>query len=87
MLYLEATSFGIFILDYDEPDVMKPQSPTHEDCSQVYDQIFPCERHEHYTLKHGYMLMHGHLCVMKVRNKVVLETHAIRPTLHGTYGN
>ena len=39
MHYLEAIS-DIFIVDHDEPDVMKAQSATHEHFNQVYDQKY-----------------------------------------------
>ncbi|MCO5607072.1 hypothetical protein L7F22_061264 [Adiantum nelumboides] len=56
---------------------MKGQYVEDEDFARIYDQIVNGQRHEHYTLKIGFPVMHGKLCVTKqLRPKVLIECHA-----------
>ncbi|MCO5547702.1 hypothetical protein L7F22_001153 [Adiantum nelumboides] len=56
---------------------MKGQYVKDEDFARIYDQIVNGQRHEHYTLKSDFLMMHGKLCVTKrLRPKVLIECHA-----------
>lgn len=54
---------------------MKGQYAHDEDFQRVFDQLSEGERHEHYSLKDGFLLMHGRLCVTK-QLRVITESHA-----------
>lgn len=44
---------------------MKEQYAEDEDFARIYDQLSEGQRHEHYTLKDGFLMMHGRLYVTK----------------------
>ena len=56
---------------------MKDQYATNDVFARLYDQLIEGHRHEHYTLKEGFLMMHGRLCVTRpLRQKVLTESHA-----------
>ncbi|MCO5547211.1 hypothetical protein L7F22_000656 [Adiantum nelumboides] len=56
---------------------MNGQYAEDEDFARIYDQIVNGQRHEHYTLRSDFLMMHGKLCVTKqLRPKVLTECHA-----------
>ncbi|MCO5564079.1 hypothetical protein L7F22_017735 [Adiantum nelumboides] len=56
---------------------MKGEYAEDEDFARIYDQIVNGQRHEHYTLRSDFLMMHGKLCVTKqLRPKVLIECHA-----------
>ncbi|MCO5569542.1 hypothetical protein L7F22_023256 [Adiantum nelumboides] len=62
---------------HNELEEMKGQYAEDEDFARIYDQIINGQRHEHYTLKSDFLMMHGKLCVTKqLRPKVLIECHA-----------
>ncbi|MCO5612638.1 hypothetical protein L7F22_066907 [Adiantum nelumboides] len=59
-----------------ELDDMREQYANDEDFARVFEQLIDGQRHEHYLLKDGFMMMHGRLCVTRpLRRKVTEESH------------
>ncbi|MCO5581672.1 hypothetical protein L7F22_035561 [Adiantum nelumboides] len=59
-----------------ELDDMKEQYANDEDFARVFEQLMDGQRHEHYLLKDGFMMMHARLCVTRpLRRKVMEESH------------
>ncbi|MCO5598235.1 hypothetical protein L7F22_052327 [Adiantum nelumboides] len=59
-----------------ELDDMREQYANDEDFARVFEQLMDGQRHEHYLLKDGFMMMHGRLCVTRpLRRKVMEESH------------
>ncbi|MCO5587789.1 hypothetical protein L7F22_041741 [Adiantum nelumboides] len=59
-----------------ELDDMREQYTNDEDFARVFEQLMDGQRHEHYLLKDGFMMMHGRLCVTRpLRRKVMEESH------------
>ena len=68
---------AVSIVFHDELDVMKEQYTQDEEFCIIYDSLTSGERHNHYTLRDEFLLMHGKLCVTKaMRPKVMTESHA-----------
>ena len=64
------------IVFHDELDEMKTQYAEDEEFKRIYDLLDSGERYDHYTLKDGYLLMHGWICVTKAkREKIMVESH------------
>ena len=67
----------VSIVFHDELDVMKEQYAQDEEFCRIYDSLTSGERHNHYSLREEFLLMHGKLCVTKAtRAKVMTESHA-----------
>ncbi|MCO5555239.1 hypothetical protein L7F22_008783 [Adiantum nelumboides] len=59
-----------------ELDDMREQYANDEDFARAFEQLMDGQRHEHYLLKDGFMMMHGRLCVTRpLRRKVMEESH------------
>ncbi|MCO5593692.1 hypothetical protein L7F22_047709 [Adiantum nelumboides] len=59
-----------------ELDDMREQYANDEDFARAFEQLMDGQRHEHYLLKDGFMMMHGRLCVTRpLRRKVMKESH------------
>ncbi|MCO5550656.1 hypothetical protein L7F22_004145 [Adiantum nelumboides] len=59
-----------------ELDDMREQYANDEDFARVFEQLIDGQRHEHYLLKDGFMMMHDRLCVTRpLRRKVMEESH------------
>ena len=55
---------------------MKEEYAQDEEFGRIYDQLEASDRHEHYTLKEGYLLMHGRNCVTRSKcEKILVESH------------
>ena len=68
---------AVTIVYHDQLDEMKEQYAQDEDFERLFDRLTDGERVEHYSLKDGFMMMHGKLCVTKgLRQKVMTESHA-----------
>ncbi|MCO5562491.1 hypothetical protein L7F22_016118 [Adiantum nelumboides] len=68
---------AVSISYHNELEEMKGQYAEDEDFARIYDQIINGQRHEHYTLKSDFLMMHGKLCVTKqLQPKVLIECHA-----------
>ncbi|MCO5606717.1 hypothetical protein L7F22_060907 [Adiantum nelumboides] len=68
---------AVSISYHNELEEMKAQYAEDEDFARIYDQIVNGQRHEHYTLKSDFLMMHGKLCITKqLRPKVLIECHA-----------
>ena len=68
---------AVSIVFHDELDLMKEQYAQDEEFCRVFDTLSNGERHNHYSLSDGFLLMHGKLCVTKeMRAKVLIESHA-----------
>ena len=68
---------AVSIVFHDELDLMKEQYAQDEEFCRVFDTLSSGERHNHYSLSDGFLLMHGKLCVTKeMRAKVLVESHA-----------
>ncbi|MCO5603365.1 hypothetical protein L7F22_057515 [Adiantum nelumboides] len=68
---------AVSISYHNELEEMKGQYAEDEDFARIYDQIVNGQRHEHYTLKSDFLMMHGKLCITKqLRPKVLIECHA-----------
>ncbi|MCO5578310.1 hypothetical protein L7F22_032150 [Adiantum nelumboides] len=62
---------------HNELEEMKGQYAEDEAFARIYDQIINGQRHEHYTVKSDFLMMHAKLCVTKqLRPKVLIECHA-----------
>ncbi|MCO5567950.1 hypothetical protein L7F22_021646 [Adiantum nelumboides] len=62
---------------HNELEEMKGQYAEDEDFARIYDHIINGQRHEHYTLKSDFLMMHGKLFVTKqLRPKILIECHA-----------
>ncbi|MCO5580312.1 hypothetical protein L7F22_034178 [Adiantum nelumboides] len=67
----------VSIFYHNELEEMKGKYAEDEDFARIYDQIINGQRHEHYTVKSDFLIMHGKLCVTKqLRPKVLIECHA-----------
>ena len=56
---------------------MKEQYAIDDSFARVYDQLIEGHKHKHYTLKEGFLMMQGKLCVThQLRQKVLTESHA-----------
>ena len=69
---------AVSIVFHDELiNVMKEQYTQDEEFCRIYDSLTMGERHNHYSLRDEFLLMHGKLCVTKaMRAKVLTESHA-----------
>ena len=68
---------ALSIVFYDDLDEMKDQYAQDEEFGRIYDQLTGGERHDHYSLKDGFLLMHGKICVTKLkRRKIMEESHS-----------
>ncbi|MCO5612116.1 hypothetical protein L7F22_066378 [Adiantum nelumboides] len=68
---------AVSISYHNELEEMKGQCAEDEDFARIYDQIINGQRHEHYTLKSDFLMIHGKVCVTKqLRPKVLIECHA-----------
>ena len=69
--------FVVSIPYHSELDGMIGQYAFDENFAEFYDQLDKGQRLKHYSLKDGFMLMHGKLCVtLPLRHKVMLESNA-----------
>ena len=67
---------AVSIVFHNALDEMKDQYAQDEEFGRIFDQLENGDRHEHYTLKDGYLLMHGRICVTKQkREKILVESH------------
>ncbi|MCO5558950.1 hypothetical protein L7F22_012541 [Adiantum nelumboides] len=48
-----------------ELDDMREQHANDEDFARIFEQLMDGQRHKHYLLKDGFMMMHGKLCVTR----------------------
>ena len=48
---------------HSELDAMKDQYTTDDAFTCIYDQLVEGQRHDHYTLRDGFLMMHVKLCV------------------------
>ncbi|MCO5576653.1 hypothetical protein L7F22_030468 [Adiantum nelumboides] len=63
-----------------ELDDMREQYANDEDFARVFEQLMDGQRHEHYLLKDGFMMMHGRLCVTRpLRHRKVMEESHVPP--------
>ncbi|MCO5595731.1 hypothetical protein L7F22_049777 [Adiantum nelumboides] len=61
---------------YHELDDMREHYANDEDFARIFEQLMDRQRHEHYLLKDGFMMMHGRLCVTRpLRHKFLEECH------------
>ncbi|MCO5582547.1 hypothetical protein L7F22_036444 [Adiantum nelumboides] len=61
-----------------ELDDTREQYANDEDFARIFEQLMDGQRHEHYLLKDGFMMMHGRLCVTRpLRHKVMEESHVL----------
>lgn len=68
--------FAVSIVYHDALDEMKEQYASDQEFGRIYDQLENGDRHEHYMLKDGYLLMHGRVCVTKQkRQQILMESH------------
>ncbi|MCO5560267.1 hypothetical protein L7F22_013878 [Adiantum nelumboides] len=62
---------------------MREQYANGEDFARIFEQLMDGQRHEHYLLKDGFMMMHGRLCVTRpLRHKVIEASHVPSYTGH-----
>ncbi|MCO5557706.1 hypothetical protein L7F22_011277 [Adiantum nelumboides] len=67
---------AVSVPHHHELDDMREQYANDEDFARVFEQLMDGQRHEHYLLKDGFMMMHGRLCVTRpLRRKVMEESH------------
>ena len=67
----------VSIAYHSELDAMKDQYTTDDALSRIYDQLVEGQRHDHYTLRDGFLMMHGKLCVTQsLHHKVLTESHS-----------
>ena len=67
---------AVSIVYHDDLEEMKEQYSQDEEFGRIYDQLESGTRHEHYSLKDEFLLMHGRICVTKSkRRKIMEESH------------
>ena len=50
---------------------------TDDASARIYDQLIEGHRHKHYSLKEGFLMMHGRLCVThQLRQNIVTKSRA-----------
>ena len=65
--------FAVSIVFHDELEEMKKEYAYDEEFSRIYDQLEGGIRHKHYSLKDGFLLMHGRICVKKSKKRKIME--------------
>lgn len=68
---------AMYIVFHDDLEAMKDQYAQDQEFSRIYDELTGGERHDHYSLKDGFLLMHGKICVTgPKRSKIMEESHS-----------
>ncbi|MCO5594877.1 hypothetical protein L7F22_048912 [Adiantum nelumboides] len=57
----------------------REQYANDEDFARIFEQLVDGQRHEHYLLKDGFMMMHGRLCVTRPLRRKVMEESLVPP--------
>ena len=62
---------AVSIVYHDDLDEIKEQYAQDEVFGRIYDQLDSGIKHEHYSLKDGFLLMHGKICVTKSKRRKI----------------